>query len=93
MFMPASSQCTSRNLKRPTHTFVASKEFRGDSISSMQANDNSLKLIDALQDRNININTTELIPELSDGNQSVRGTWIEENLRHEILLTKEELSL
>lgn len=59
----------------------------------MQDNNNSRKLIDALQDRNINVNTTELLRELSSVDQSVRGSWIEENLSRETLLTKEELSL
>ena len=62
-------------------------------MGKMQDNNNSRKLIDALQDRNINVNTTELLRELSSVDQSVRGSWIEENLSRETLLTKEELSL
>lgn len=59
----------------------------------MKVNDTNRKLVNALQDRNFNVNTTKLLRELSMGNQSVKGTWIEENLSHETLLTKEELSL
>lgn len=59
----------------------------------MKANDTDRKLIDALQNRNINVNTTELLRGLSSGDQSVRGTWIEDNLSDETLLIKEELSL
>lgn len=59
----------------------------------MKVNDTGRKLIDTLQNRNINVNTTELLRELSSGDQSVRGTWIEDNLSDETLLIKEELSL
>ena len=62
-------------------------------MGKMQVNSSIWQLIDALQDRNINVNTTELLRELSSGEQSVEVSWIEENLCHETLLTKEELLL
>lgn len=59
----------------------------------MKPNETNRKLIDVLQNRNINVNTTELLRGLSSGDQSVRDTWIEDNLSDETLLIKEELSL
>ena len=57
----------------------------------MKINDTSRLLLEALQDRNLGVNTTELVRELSSGDQDVRGSWINENLGHETLLTKDEL--
>lgn len=59
----------------------------------MKINDTSRLLLEALQDRNLGVNTTELVREFSGGDQDVRGSWINENLGHATLLTKEELYL
>ena len=59
----------------------------------MKVDDANRKLIDALQDRNLDVNTTDLLCDSSSADQTARGSWIDENLGHDTLLTKEELSL
>lgn len=90
----ASANALSLHLKgQHIHIGPSRISLRLNAQSKMTANDSDRKLIDALQDRNLNVNTAELLRELSSGNHSVIGTWIEENLSYETLLTKEELSL
>lgn len=59
----------------------------------MSDKDAAAVLVSCIKDRNLKHNTSELISEIEHEGHRGLETWVLENLGHETLLTKEELSL
>lgn len=85
--------CALFNFNKPTHVDHHKKNNLKSLAGNMKVNDANRQLLEALQDRNLSVDSKELLRDLSSEDQYVRGSWISENLGHETLLTKEELSL
>lgn len=59
----------------------------------MSDKDAAALLVSCIKDRNLKHNTSELISEIEREGHRGLEAWVLENLGHETLLTKEELSL